>query len=149
MAPKPATLCTIGYEDLTMDAFIAHLKKARVRVLIDVRAVPLSRKPGFSKNKLAGFLTEQGIDYVGLRGLGTPAEGRAAARKGQTAVMKKIFLKHLTTMEAMHDMQAAVNIATTVKSCLLCYEREAACCHRMIVAEKIHKKTGLKLEHLR
>ena len=70
---------TIGYEGATQAEAIARLQKARVKRVIDVRAVPLSRRPGFSKNVLKAGLAEAGIDYVNLKGLGTPAEGREAA----------------------------------------------------------------------
>ncbi|NWM00773.1 DUF488 domain-containing protein, partial [Klebsiella pneumoniae] len=63
---------TIGYEATTMDAFIAALRAAGVERVIDVRAVPLSRRPGFSKNILAASLKAAGIDYVLLKNLGTP-----------------------------------------------------------------------------
>jgi uncharacterized protein (DUF488 family) len=72
---------TIGYEGATQAEVVAALVAAGVKRLVDVRAVPLSRRPGFSKNILAAGLREAGIDYVGLKALGTPAQGREAARK--------------------------------------------------------------------
>jgi uncharacterized protein (DUF488 family) len=71
---------TIGYEGTTQGEFVAALQAARVERVIDVRAVPNSRRPGFSKTPLRNALAEAGIDYVHLRALGTPADGRAAAR---------------------------------------------------------------------
>ena len=68
---------TIGYEGATQGELIAALREAGVTLLADVRAVPLSRRPGFSKNILAAGLKEAGIDYVGLKALGTPAEVQA------------------------------------------------------------------------
>ena len=67
---------TIGYESTTVAEFLAALKQAGVERVIDVRAVPNSRRPGFSKNLLRNALAEVGIDYVHLRALGTPADGR-------------------------------------------------------------------------
>ena len=82
---------TIGYEGSTQDEFIAALQQAGVERIIDVRAVPLSRKPGFSKNVLAAGLSEAGIDYVHLKALGTPPAGREAARKGDEAGLERIY----------------------------------------------------------
>ena len=65
-------LATIGYERQTLPEVIARLKKARVEIVVDVRAVAASRRPGFSKTMLAASLAEHGIDYVHLRQLGTP-----------------------------------------------------------------------------
>jgi uncharacterized protein (DUF488 family) len=73
---------TIGYEGVTQAQLIEALRAAGVEVLADVRALPLSRRPGFSKNILASGLREAGIDYVGFKALGTPPAGREAARRG-------------------------------------------------------------------
>ena len=62
----PARIFTIGYEGATQAELVAALQQAGVARVIDVRAVPLSRKPGFSKNVLAAGLKEAGIDYVHL-----------------------------------------------------------------------------------
>ena len=86
---------TIGYEGTTQPEFIAALTAAGVQRVIDVRAVPLSRKPGFSKTILANGLAEAGIDYVHLKALGTPPEGREAARKGRHAELERIYAGQL------------------------------------------------------
>ena len=77
------TLFTIGYEKARQADVVATLAAAGVKTLIDVRDRPISRRPGFSKRQLAAALEEAGIDYVGLRALGTPPEGRMAGRTRQ------------------------------------------------------------------
>ena len=134
MSPK-APLATIGYEATTINRVVAALLDAGIRHLIDVRAVPLSRKPGFSKRQLAAALDEAGLRYTNLRGLGTPKAGRIAARRGDTATMRRIFAAHMETPEAQADLAHAVAIARESPSCLLCFERDPAHCHRMLVAE--------------
>jgi hypothetical protein len=76
---KAKTLFTIGYEQTPAKAVLDELQSAGVKLLVDVRAVAASRRPGFSKTQLAAGLDERGIGYVHLRGLGTPKEGREAA----------------------------------------------------------------------
>lgn len=142
------TLYTIGYEGITVQAFIRALTEAGVKTLIDVRAVPMSRKPGFSKNKLAGFLAEAGIGYLGLHGLGTPAAGRDAARKGRVKEMQKIFRAHMKSKEAKDDLAAAVDTAQKTRSCLLCFEHDAQSCHRLLIADDIAAATGMNIRHL-
>lgn len=142
------TIYTIGYEGAPLEAFLTRLKAAGIKVLIDVRAVPLSRKPGFSKNKLAGALATEDIAYIGLKGLGTPAEGREAARKGNIAKMRALFEQHLQTEEAVRDMAEAVKIAALRPCCLLCFEHRPEDCHRLCVAEHIAAQTGQAVEHL-
>ena len=94
------TIFTIGYEATTMDAFLAALKAAGVERVIDVRALPLSRRPGFSKSSLAATLNDAGIEYVHLKALGTPKPGRDAAKKGDRRTMEKVYAGQLDLPEA-------------------------------------------------
>jgi uncharacterized protein (DUF488 family) len=123
-------LFTIGYEGATQSELIASLKAAGVERVIDVRAVPMSRKPGFSKNILAAGLREAGIDYVHLRALGTPPAGREAARKGRFAEMEAIYAEQLETPEAAAEAARMIALAEEKPSVLLCFERDPAHCHR-------------------
>lgn len=141
-------LYTIGYEGTNVDDFTQALVASGVKVLIDVRAVPLSRRPGFSKNKLAARLAQDDIRYIGLKGLGTPAEGRAAARKNNAGLMESIFTDHLESDDAKRDMAEAIRIAVEAPSCLLCFEHDIRCCHRRIVADRMVEQTGQEIVHL-
>jgi uncharacterized protein (DUF488 family) len=134
------SLLTIGYEGRTMDEFLAALTAAGAQTLIDVRAVAASRRPGFSKTALAGALREVGIDYLHLRPLGTPKEGREAARKGRVAEMRAIFAEQLATPEAQLALLKAEAEATGGRAALLCFERDATCCHRAMVAEELVRR---------
>jgi len=142
-------LRTIGYEAATQGAVIAALKGAGVDVLIDVRAVPSSRRAGFSKRLLAASLAEAGIDYVHLRALGTPKPGRQAARAGRHAEMVAIYEAHLAEPQAQFELAEALDIAKARPSALLCYEAEAAHCHRRIVAERLTARHPFEVEDLR
>jgi uncharacterized protein (DUF488 family) len=124
---------TIGYESTTVPEFLAALKQAGVERVIDVRAVPNSRRPGFSKTPLRNALAEEGIDYVHLRALGTPADGRAAARAGRHEDLKRIYAGQLELPEAMAEAAQMVALAGEKPSALLCYEREPAGCHRTLL----------------
>lgn len=135
-------LATIGYEKATLDDVIARLKGAGVEVLIDVRAVAASRRAGFSKSLLAASLGEAGIEYVHLRALGTPKAGRQAARAGRIDEMHAIFEQQLATPEAEADLARAVAIARERPAALLCFEADAAGCHRRIVADRMLRALG-------
>ena len=124
---------TIGYEKTTQTEFIAALQAAGVERVIDVRAVPLSRRPGFSKNVLAAALREVGIDYVLLKALGTPPEGREAARKGDHAGLERVYAGQLDTPEAAVAAQQMIELAEEKPSALLCFERDPAGCHRSLL----------------
>src|ERR1700709_494885 len=97
---KAKKLFTIGYEQTPPKAVLDELERAGVKLLVDVRAVAASRRPGFSKTQLAAGLDERGISYLHLRGLGTPKDGRDAARSGQFDTLNKIYAKHLKSPEA-------------------------------------------------
>jgi uncharacterized protein (DUF488 family) len=124
---------TIGYEGATQAELIATLRNAGVRQLIDVRAVPLSRKAGFSKNVLRNGLAEAGIDYLHLRGLGTPPEGREAARKGRHVDLARIYAEQLKSPEAIAEAAIMLDAVEDKPSALLCFERDPGACHRSLL----------------
>ena len=128
---------TIGYEGATQAELIARLKEAGVELLADVRAVPLSRRPGFSKNILAAGLREAGIDYVGLKALGTPPEGREAARKHDLTRLRRIYMGQLELPEAIVQSAQLLDMASERPTALLCFEREPGCCHRSLLVEAV------------
>jgi uncharacterized protein (DUF488 family) len=126
---------TIGYEATTMAEFIAALKAAGVERLIDVRALPLSRRPGFSKNILAASVGEAGIEYVHLKNLGTPKPGRDAAKKGDVATLEAVYETQLGLPEAQAEAARMRALAAEKPSALLCYERNPEHCHRTLLLE--------------
>ena len=128
---------TIGYEGTTVPEFTAALQKAGVKRVIDVRALPLSRRPGFSKSPLRAALAEAGIEYVHLKALGTPAEGRAAARAGRNAELERIYAGQLELPEAMAQSAQMLQLASEEPSALLCMEREPAHCHRTLLLNAV------------
>jgi uncharacterized protein (DUF488 family) len=128
---------TIGYESTTMAEFLAALQRAGVERVIDVRALPLSRRPGFSKSPLRAALEEAGIEYVHLKALGTPAEGRAAARAGQHADLERIYAGQLELPEAIAQGAQMIALAEEKPSALLCFEREPAHCHRTLLLDAV------------
>ena len=143
-----ADLATIGYEGCTIDGGMARLRDASVELLIDVRAVAQSRKPGFSKRQLAASLDEAGIGYVHLQGLGTPKSGRLAVRAGHPERMEVIYREHMMSDRAQAELAQAKDLAREHHACLLCFERDHKTCHRRLVAEMIAVETEQSIVHL-
>jgi uncharacterized protein (DUF488 family) len=115
-----------------------------------VRAVASSRRPGFSKSRLAATLADEGIGYHHLRGLGTPAKGRAAARAGRFGTMQEIYRAHLATHAAQAELAELVELVRSRRRvCLLCFEADPAHCHRRLVADAVHAVVPVTLAHLR
>jgi uncharacterized protein (DUF488 family) len=146
---KAKKLFTIGYEQTPPKAVLDELEQAGVKLLVDVRAVASSRRPGFSKSQLAAGLDQRGIAYLHLRGLGTPKEGREAARGGKFDALHRIYEKHLKTPQAREELDELSSLV--LKSgpvCILCYERDHLHCHRQWIAEIIGERDGVRVENL-
>ena len=143
-------LATIGYQEATVASFLRELREAGVQLVVDVRAIASSRRPGFAKTLLAANLRDAGIDYVHLRGLGTPAEGRAAARAGKHGEMQMIYRDHLDTPAAQTDLTTLmVLVRSEQRVCLLCLEADPAHCHRSLVADAVSRSMPVQIDHLR
>jgi uncharacterized protein (DUF488 family) len=143
------TLATIGYEGTTVPPFLDALRAAGVQLLVDVRAVASSRRPGFAKTRLAANLADVGIDYLHLRGLGTPAAGRAAARAGRHDEMRTIFREHLARPETQFELETLAELVRSGRTiCLLCFEADPAHCHRAIVASALQSLVPVEVRHL-
>lgn len=143
-----APFFTIGYEGTTPSAFAATLESAGVDLIVDVRAVAASRRPGFSKGALSASVNSQGIGYVHLRALGTPKEGREAARSGDAAALARIYGAHLQTDAARAALEELKDLAGGRRICLLCYERHVEGCHRRMLADWLCERIDAEPTHL-
>jgi uncharacterized protein (DUF488 family) len=147
MTAKP--LFTIGYEQATPAAVLGELKRAKIELLVDTRAVAASRRPGFSKRQLAAALDAAGIAYLHLQKLGTPAEGRQAARSGDLDTLWRIYDKHIKTPEAQEALGELIALIKADKRiCLLCYERDPNQCHRSRIAALAKKRMRVTVKDL-
>lgn len=143
------TLFTIGYEKALPAAVLAELKRAEVDLLVDTRAVAASRRPGFSKRQLAASLDEADIAYIHLQKLGTPSEGRTAARSGDLDTLWRIYDKHIKTPEAQAALGELIALIKSGKRvALLCYERDPNECHRSRIAALVKKRTRVAVKDL-
>lgn len=143
------TLFTIGYEQAKPDAVLKELKRARIDLLVDTRAVAASRRPGFSKRQLAASLDEAGIAYIHLQKLGTPSEGRQAARSGDLKALWRIYDKHIKTPEAQDALGELLALIKSGKRiALLCYCRDPKACHRSRIVANVKKRARVKVEDL-
>ena len=149
MAAKAVPLYTVGYEGRTPDGLVAVLRQAGVTKVVDVRQLPLSRKPGFSKSALAAFLSRNGIEYVGFPKLGTPPAIRNQYKKtGDFARLKKDYLPYLRSQgSALDELR---KLAAQGGCALLCFERDPAKCHRSTLASVLAGRagSGFRVKHL-
>lgn len=150
-ARKTATrpLFTIGYEQAKQAAVLNELKRAKIELLVDTRAFAASRRPGFSKRQLAASLEEAGVAYIHLQKLGTPAEGRAAARGGDTDALWRIYDKHIRKPEPQRELDELIALIKSGKRiALLCYCRDPKTCHRSRIVANVRKRMSVKVADL-
>src|ERR1700687_4571212 len=149
MTRKTNRLFTIGYQQTPAKAVLDELENAGVKLLVDVRAAAASPGPAFSKTQLAAGLDARGISYLHLRGLGTPKNGREAARSGKFDTLHRIYAAHLKTPQAKEELdELSALVAKSGPVCILCYERDHTQCHRQWIAEIIEDRDGVKVENL-
>jgi uncharacterized protein (DUF488 family) len=140
-------LYTLGYEGLDVAAFIACLKRAAVRQVVDVRENPFSRKPGFSKTALAGALLSEGIEYVHVVELGCPREIRERHKRDRDSGRYEVaFREYLGGQGAA--VASVARLAKEKAICLVCFEAEFNTCHRTFVGEAAVGLGAPGVEHL-
>lgn len=138
-------LATIGYEGLSTTNLFDILLANRVKALIDVRELPLSRKPGFSKGALGKQAFNFGLRYVHLGNLGCPCEIRHDYREdGDWVKYTRRFLAYLHTQE--REIENLLSIVSDESACLLCFEANPHRCHRCYVANAVTRIAGTELE---
>lgn len=148
MADIPS-IATIGYEGATIASFQEALRGASIDLVVDVRALASSRRPGFAKTRLAANAKEAGAEYLHLRALGTPADGRAAARAGRHEEMHRIFRQQLATSEAQEALALVADLVRQGRRvCLLCFEAKPEHCHRSIVAAALARRIPATIVNL-
>ncbi|MFT3906802.1 MAG: DUF488 domain-containing protein [Steroidobacteraceae bacterium] len=141
------TVFTIGYEGLNIDDFMSLLSEHGIKTIVDIRELPLSRKPGFSKKALANLLKLSGLEYVHLVELGCPKPVRDAYRAdGDWKRYTMGFLQHLKTQK--HAIASLAELVQYSTCALLCFEADFNFCHRSIVADALNKRCGADVEHI-
>jgi len=137
---------TIGYEGSSVDDFMTELQARGVEILLDVREMPISRKPGFSKRALATAAEEAGLLYRHEKTLGSPKPIRDRLRSDGD--LKSFFNDYDDYLATQQTLLVELAQALTGNVALMCYERDPLVCHRRSVARELAKITGNKPVHL-
>ncbi len=145
-----ATLYSIGHGARDLDGFVALLRDARIEQLIDVRAVPRSRRhPHFGYGPLGARLESEGIGYAWCgRALG--GMRRAGDANRHSGLGEPAFRAYAEHMESAAFKAAAETLADTAgaaRICMMCAEREPAQCHRSLIADWLVAR-GHRVVHL-
>ncbi len=130
---------TIGYQSFSLDTFMAALSQNHIEQVLDVRQIPMSRKPGFSKGKLSATLESAGIAYVHMQELGSSKDMREKLHK--TKDYETFFQEYRYYLGKHFPLvQQAWELATEKRTCLLCFEKSPSECHRSVIAEFLHTR---------
>lgn len=131
-------LFTIGYEGITLEAYINKLIINDVRVLCDVRKNAFSQKYGFSKKQLKTACTGVGIMYVHLPELGIESVQRQELNS-QADYDRLFEYYEKTTLKNNRDALLKVRalIESNKRVALTCFEKNPCQCHRTHVAEAL------------
>jgi uncharacterized protein (DUF488 family) len=133
-------LFTIGYEGKSLEGFLNLLMKNKIDILVDVRHNPISRKFGFSKEKLKSFCEKSFIEYIHLPQLGIPSEYRKHRSFDDLQKLFGFYYKNIL----LKNLDTIYNILFLLKNkdkkmAIMCFERDVNFCHRKLVAEEIKK----------
>lgn len=129
-------LMTIGYEGMTLKEFLDVLKRCRVTMLVDVRELAISRKPGFAKVALSAALEQRGVKYEHLVDLGCPRDVRHAYREdGDWSRYTRKYKAYLNTQET--TLNHLWDLMQDERCALMCFEADFNFCHRSFIAERM------------
>ena len=125
---------TLGTDRRSEEDFIEILFSYNIAAIIDVRSVPKSRIPTFTRDNLEELLRREGMKYFFLgRELGGFRKG------GYTA--------YLVTEEFTHGIETLESIAEKKQSAIICAERFPWKCHRKWISRELHQR-GWAIEHI-
>jgi len=148
---KEKTLYTIGYEGGSFENYLNRLIQNDVRVLVDVRKNPLSRKYGFSKRTMSETLEKLDIEYRHMPELGIVSEKRQELETPQDyralfdEYEKTVLRENADALEALIDL-----VEERKRIALTCFEAESCMCHRGRIAKAIqeHPRWEMKVLHI-
>lgn len=156
LRPKPAlkvkeaspAIYTVGYEGRSVDAFFNHLLQEGIRVVVDVRANPVSRKYGFSGLRLGELCKKLRLEYRHLPSLGIPSTERAGLNG--FASYQRLLNRYEQAMlpDRSTEVKDLGRLMRQRPSVLVCVEKDLRCCHRSRLAEAVAQATGLDVVHL-
>lgn len=133
----PDLILTLGYQQRTLEEFVAIAREEGVEVLIDVRETAWSHKPGFSKAALTAALEEAGIQYVHASFAGNPKWLRVNAESHRECLeWYEWYLDEFGEVLDAFEMLVAELLSSGKKAALTCFERHADDCHRSILAAR-------------
>jgi uncharacterized protein (DUF488 family) len=141
---KTPLVFTVGYEGLTIDAFLNKLIANNIMVIVDVRNNPQSMKYGFSKKRFSDYVEKAGMRYTHIPELGIPSDMRKGL--GKTITHERLFQKYETDLLPKQEeakLQLLDLIDKNPRVALVCFESDYHFCHRYRLVEYLQREKGL------
>ncbi len=137
---------TIGYEGKDIDQFLNALVSNTIDLLIDIRRNPFSMNFTYIKDALMKKLKDVSIDYLHIPELGIESEERKNLKS--KADYEELFAKYRQTLSIKEVyINRIIELGTTKRIALLCFEADCNFCHRGEVA-KVIKSRKHEVVHL-
>jgi len=144
-------LFTIGYEGISLEAYLNKMIRENIKVLVDVRKNPQSMKYGFSKKLLSSLCEALNIEYLHLPEVGIDSDARKSLAS-QEDYNSLFDIYRSTTLLSTTDSQYFILKLLKEKRriALTCFESEICQCHRKPLADSIVALEGFdyELKHL-
>lgn len=142
---KTPFVFTVGYEGLTIDAFLNKLIANNIMAVVDVRNNPQSMKYGFSKKSFSDYIEKAGMKYIHIPELGIPSAMRKGL--GKDVSRKTLFQRYETELLPMQE-EAKTKLLDLVakypRIALVCFEADHHLCHRHTLVNHLQKKQSLQ-----
>jgi hypothetical protein len=140
-------LFTIGYEGISLEAYLNKLIKHDIRVLVDVRNNPISQKFGFSKSSLKKYCESLNIAYLHFPEVGIQSEFRQelTTQKDYDNLFDKYKARTLPVTQSTQQTIFGL-LEDKQRVALTCFEANSCQCHRKPLAEAISNLSGCTYE---
>jgi len=136
-------VCTLGYEERSLEGYLNQLIRDGVTLLCDVRRKPLSRKYGFSKKTLAKVCDGVGLRYEHLPDLGIASEERRGLKvQADYDALFEVYERERLPRQGAALAKIHAWVVDGERVALTCFERLLEQCHRHCVAAALEQAFG-------
>jgi hypothetical protein len=144
-------LFTIGYEGLSIDAFLNKLLANNIHSLVDVRNNPYSMKYGFSRPRFQNYVESAGIKYYHIPQLGIPSELRKGlGTKESYTSLFTLYENSILPSNLVYLGRIKQIIDEHSRVALTCFEADYQSCHRHKITDRLNTELGfnVKISHI-
>ena len=142
-------LWTVGHSTRSIEEFLAALRSFEIKVLVDVRSFPGSRRcPQFNREQLNASLADAGIKYQHFPELG----GRRRVRPDSLNIAWRNesfrgYADYMDTEDFRRGITRLLDVACACRTAIMCAEAVWWRCHRSLISDYLKAK-GIEVNHI-